>query len=220
MMLSINTQLIILVILMILLLLLGWQRSWLFQRATKEKDPFPQLADLTPRTTALIYLKLLGGTWLLMLLVALKFSLSPLTPTLILEETFWTMGLSLILSFFLILTLQRILSLMRQYKQLPISLLTNFSILGMVCLISTIELSFLYWMKEVTIYFSPPFLIFVVLYSLLILWIASVLSLNTHNKLLLKNWEFISIAVLDSVLVVLSATIFLQIILIMIYWLN
>ncbi|NJO14770.1 MAG: hypothetical protein HC877_03200 [Thioploca sp.] len=224
MMLSIETQLIILVILMILLLLFGWHRSWLFQRATKEKDPFPQLADLTPRTIALIYLQLLGGTWL-MLVVILMFSLSPLTltlvlPALVLPETIWAVGLPLILSFFLILALQKVLSLMRQYKQLSISLLINFSVLLVCLMISTIELSFLYWMKEITIYFSPPFLIFVVLYSLLILWIASVLSLNTHNKLWLKNWEFISVAVLDSALVVLSATIFLQIILVMIFQLG
>lgn len=190
-----------------LIISISWNRYYLFQEATIQ-EPLPQLAELTPQIQALLYLGLISGTLLLM------FFFTPFSLTL--WTSIITLIVVLVVSFFLVSILQTVLDIMRQNKRLSVLLLIKFDILLMVTLISVVELSFLFWIKDVTTYFQSSFSRFVIFYSLWLFIIAIILALRNDKIHLLKNRYFISLAILDSLLVILLAVIFLQIILIII----
>ena len=194
---------------MIFFLWLRWQRNLLFQRAT-ERGTFPQLAKLTSRENALIYLGLVSGPLLGM------FVLAPW----ILPVTLIALCVVVIFSFFILSTLNTVLSTMRQNKQLSLLFFIDPYWLLMAVLIIALELSFLNWIKEVTIYFKWHFLWFTIGYSILLFLVAIKLSLTIDDHQFIKDTHFITLALLDSMIVVLSVYIFLHLTLIMIYLLN
>lgn len=180
-------------------------RNYLFKQIS---EPYPQLLELTSKKVALLSLLLMSGVVLWMLVLA---SFSFTNSLIILALT-----VSLMLNFRLVHILHAVLSRMRKYKQLSIYILLTFPIMVMIGFVVSVELSFLYWIKDVEIYFQTPFWQFVLGYSLFIGMIAHYLSLRNNDSLFQKNWRFIILASLDSIIIVLLTVIFLYIILIII----
>jgi len=170
--------------LLLVIVLEHWRNYW-FQKIVQNQKLrfFPPLAELNTRKTAIVYLGLVGTTLFSIFVLAQIFSLSlrnwPITAII----SFIVIG-----SFFLILNLQTVLSFMRKNKQLSFSFLFNPYVLTVTALIITLELMFLYWVKiETIVYFVPPFLSFVGIYSFLILIVALFLSLKVDNNPFSKN---------------------------------
>jgi len=182
-------------------------RNYLFKQVT---TVYPQLVELTNRNKALLYLLLISSVILLMLYLT-HFSLTN-------NFIVMAIGVAVVLNFWLILTLHSVLTMTRQYKQLVISLLFTLPVILTIGLVVGVELSFLYWIKDVEIYFQTPFWQFVLGYSLIIGLIASYLSLTTDQASFQKNGFFIVLAVLDPIIMILLTILFLQIILTTIYY--
>jgi hypothetical protein len=160
---------------------------------------------LTPKNKAMVYLVLMIGTLSLMFGWA-KLSLpSP--------QQWWIVPLAIVVtwiaSFFLIITFHALLAAMKRNQCLPGDLLFQQDFWLTAYLIIFTELSFLYWIKEVTTYFQKPFLGFVISYSILI-WIAGILiaqfSKTSENS---AKGSYVSIAIIDSLIVVMLSIILL-----------
>jgi hypothetical protein len=87
----------------------------------------------------------------------------------------------------------------------------NQNFLLTVYLITLTELSFLNWIKEITTYAQVRFLIFVLLYSLLIVVVSILLGLpeekNEQGKRLPQQWQWRSLIVIDPLFVILCTSI-------------
>jgi len=209
------------ILLFVSLLLVSKGRDWLFQWSTQQEEQednkdkvdrkyFPQLSELAARETAFVYFCFVSATLIMMFIIA---TFEPIYLTAIMIS----ITLVLIFSYWLILNMQKVLSTMRGNKQLSFSFWFAPDVLGMVIWATALEFGFLYWIKEVTTYFLPPFQWFVIFYSLLILVMASYLGLRTKEKQFLKNSAFISVVVLDSIIITLLINLYLQITLAIIY---
>lgn len=224
------------IFLVILTCLLNEWRSLWFQQATQE-EPFPPVSGLTSRARAFIYLGLTGGSFLLMFGLARE---------LVWPATLIALGATFILNFLILLTLHKVLSLMRQNKRLSIYFIAHPQVWLMAGLIIAVELSFLNWVKEVTTYFKPPFGEFTLVYSLFLFVVAMTLTLTVEGSrfsttprfiqmLLTKkrflrrflvsrrfseNRYFVMVAVLDSALVILLTSILLHLTLAIMYSFN
>jgi len=188
-----------------LVILLGQWRNYWFQKITKNQKLkfFPPLAELNTRKTTIVYLGLVSTTLFSIFVLAQIFSLSLVNWLITAIIIFIVIG-----SFFLILNLQAVLSLMRKNKQLSLSFLFNPYVLKVTGLIIALELIFLYWVKiEATVYFLPSFLGFVGIYSLLILIVALFLSLRINNNPFSKNSAVL--LSLDAIIITLLANTYL-----------
>lgn len=228
-------------LILLILLLNEWRTQW-FQQAT-QTDPFPSLSEFTASEQAIIYLLLTFGTLLLMLI---------LTKSLIIPIGLISIILAFILNFFILITLNKVLSFMRQHKRLFISFITFPYLWLMIGSIIVVELSFLNWIKEVETYFWHPFAYFTIVYLLLLFLVAVAMTLKTSEdcffieqnfsketksnkisghktyfaqiKAISKYWnrlnrDFLLIAILDSVIVVLLTSIMLHLTLLLVIYL-
>jgi hypothetical protein len=162
---------------------------------------------LTPRNKAMIYLGLMVGTLLLMFGWA---GLSLPSP-----QQWWIVPLAIVIiwiaSFFLIITFHALLAAMKRNQSLSCDFLffqQDFWLTAYLIIFT--ELSFLYWVKEVTTYFREPFLAFVISYSILI-WIAGIfIARFSKTSESAAEWPYLwSIAIIDSLIVVMLSTVLL-----------
>lgn len=183
-------------ILFIMVLCLIGCHNWIFK--SERPNPFKRSTiDLTSQEQLVIYLGLFVGT------VVLMFLMLP-TSQFILDGLI-AIGVTSISSLFIILTLKPLLGEMREDK-LSYGFVLNQNFLLTACLIIFTELSFLYWFKEITIYVQTPFLIFVALYSVLIIIVGLYLGIpkNDENKKVLPTqWQWRLIIVINPIIVVL-----------------
>ena len=124
--------------------------------------------------------------------------------------------LLLLLSFFIIISFHDLLSMVRYKKRLSLKLLVNPQVILTVVLMLSVELSFLYWLKETTTDIQQQFLIFVLAYSALMSIVGIWLGLPEAPKGGRKfpdSWQVTVIVFLDPVISVLLTGIALQIIL-------
>lgn len=202
-----ETNFLSILLISIIISLLVIARYYLFKQVT---EPYPQLLKLTSKKNALFSSLLMVSVVLLMLGLA---SFSLVSPLIILA-----LSISLMLNFGLVPILHAVLNRMRKYKKLSIFSLITLPVIVMIVFVVSVELSFLYWIKDVKIYFQTPFWQFVLGYSLIIGLIASYLSLTTDQASFQKNGFFIVLAVLDPIIMILLTILFLQIILTIIYY--
>lgn len=131
--------------------------------------------------------------------------------------------ITLISSFFLLLTFKASLSAMREGK-LSLKFLINQNFLLTIYLMTCTELSFLYWLKEIKAYIQTPFLTFVVLYSVLVITIGIFLGHqkgeseqqpfnqgSSSDKEQSKNWRYQLIIILDPIIIVFLTGILLKV---------
>jgi len=193
--------------LVIVLLLMGCH-DWLL--SINKANPFKRsVIDLT-KFQWITYLGLFfGGTVLSMYVVTEPLQLR-------LDE--WVVvGVTSVLSFFVLYTFKTLLTTMRVDKLL-FKLLVSQNFLLAAYLIILIELVFLNWFKEISTYVQAQFLVFVILYSLLIIVIGILLGIPKKNgggKRLPDDWRLkaviVSIIILDPIIVVVWAGILVQI---------
>jgi len=193
--------------LVIVLLLMGCH-DWLL--SINKANPFKRsVIDLT-KFQWITYLGLFfGGTVLSMYVVTEPLQLK-------LDE--WVVvGVTSVLSFFVLYTFKTLLTTMRVDKLL-FKLLVSQNFLLAAYLIILIELVFLNWFKEISTYVQAQFLVFVILYSLLIIVIGILLGIPKKNgggKRLPDDWRLkaviVSIIILDPIIVVVWAGILVQI---------
>jgi len=118
-------------------------------------------------------------------------------------------------SLFIILTLKPLLGEMREDK-LSYRFILNQNFLLTACLIIFTELSFLYWFKEITIYVQTQFLIFVALYSVLIIIVGLYLGIPKNDegqKVLPTQWRWRLIIILNPIIVLLLTGILIKLLL-------
>ncbi len=194
--------------LVIVLLLMGCH-DWLL--SINKSNPFKRsVIDLTSQFQWINYLGLFfGGTVLSMYVVA--------QPSQLKLDEWVVIGVTSVLSFFILYTFKTLLTTMRLDKLL-FKLLVNQDLLLAAYLIILIELVFLNWFKEITTYVQAQFLVFVILYSVLIIVIGILLGIPKKNgggKRLPDDWRLksviISIIILDPIIVVVWASILVQI---------
>jgi hypothetical protein len=191
--------------LVIVLLLMGCH-DWLL--SINKANPFKRsVIDLT-KFQWINYLWLFfGGTVLSMYVVAQPLEL----------DEWVVVGVTSVLSFFVLYTFKTLLTTMRVDK-LSFKLLVSQDFLLAAYLIILIELVFLNWFKEITIYVQAQFLVFVILYSVLIIVIGILLGIPKKNgggKRLPDDWRLkaviVSIIILDPIIVVLWVSLLVQI---------
>ncbi|RKZ91730.1 MAG: hypothetical protein DRR19_06430 [Candidatus Parabeggiatoa sp. nov. 1] len=180
--------------------------NWLLKSA--QSNPFRRATiDLTPQEQVVIYVGLFVGTVLLM------FWFAP-TSQFILGGLI-AIGVTSITSLFIILTLKPLLGTMREDK-LSYGFVINQNFLLTAYLIIFTELSFLNWFKEITIYVQTQFLIFVALYSVLIMIVGIYLGIPKNDdgkKVLPTQWRWRLVIVLNPMIVVLLAAILVKLVL-------
>ena len=207
-MITLNSHIIYAAILFFIALLLMGCHNWIL--SAEKVNPFKRsVIELTVLKKWMLYTTLLMGTVSLMFWVApaLQFILDGLIAIFITP----------ILSFFMLYTFKALLSTLREDK-LSLKLLVNQDFLLTAYLIILTELSFLNWFKEFTTYVQTQFLVFVLLYSLLIIVIGIGLGIpqkNGGNKRLPEGWRLksviISIIILDPIIVVVWTSFLVQI---------
>jgi hypothetical protein len=193
------------IIFLMALFLIGFH-NWLFKRELP--NPFKRATiELTPQEQVVIYVGLFVGSVLLMFWVA------P-TSRLILDGLI-AIGVTSISSLFIILTLKPLLGMMREDK-LSYGFFINQKFLLTAYLIIFTELSFLNWFKEITIYVQTPFLIFVALYSVLIMIVGIYLGIPKNDdgkKVLPRQWRWRLVIVLNPIIVVLLTSLLVKLVL-------
>jgi len=186
--------------------------TWIWHNfviGANDKNPFKHaIVDLTSEKQfgsltlfAGIGMILLFGTGLLMILIAptLQFGLEG---TIAISMSF--------MSLLIIPALQTLLGMMRE-DRLSWRILINPNFLLTAYLIILTELSFLNWIKEITTYTQFRFLIFMLLYSLLIIVISIPLGLPEKNEAgkrrLPQQWRWRSLIVIDPIFIILCTSI-------------
>jgi len=181
--------------------------NWLFKSA--QSNPFRRSTiDLTPQEQVVIYVGLFGGTVLLMFWIIAPISQFRL-------DGLIAIGVTSISSLFIILTLKPLLGAMREDK-LSYGFVINQKFLLTAYLIIFTELSFLNWFKEITIYVQTPFLIFVALYSVLIMIVGIYLGIPKNDdgkKVLPTQWRWRLVIVLNPIIVVLLTSLLVKLVL-------
>ncbi len=168
------------------LLLVGNEQNNPFKRASIELEPKERWGG---------YAALLFGTIALMLLIAPSSSFR--------LDILIAIGFSVIMSFFILLTLNSLLGNMKEGK-LSVRFLVNQNLLLVIYLIVFTELSFLNWLKEVSTYFQNQFLAFIVLYSILLVMVGSYLGIpkqGGEKREIPHNWRLRLLVVLDPLIV-------------------
>lgn len=194
--------------LMVLSLIGG--HNWLLNNG-KPNSFKRSIIELAPQEKIGFYLMLFGGTVLLMLLVMILLK-APFSQFRTLDGLI-ALGVTSILSFFIIFTLNGLLGIMKEDK-LSLKFLVKQDFLLTAYLIIFAALSFLNWIKEIKTYEHSHFLIFVVLYSILIIAIGILLGIpksNGDGRKWPANWQFRAIIILDPILVGLLMGIFVKI---------
>jgi hypothetical protein len=193
------------IIFLMALFLIGCH-DWIFK--TAPSNPFKRSTiDLTPQEQVIIYVGLFGGTVLLM------FWFVPISQFIL--GGLIAIGVTSIFSLFIILALKPLLGTMRKNK-LSYEFLLNQNFLLTAYLIIFTELIFLNWFKEITTYVQTPFLIFVALYSVLIMIVGIYLGIPKNDegkKVLPKQWRWRLIIVLNPIIVVLLTGILVKLVL-------
>ncbi|EDN67908.1 membrane protein [Beggiatoa sp. PS] len=175
-----------------------------------DKNPFKRsVIELTAFKRWSLYVVLLVGTGGLMFWVA------PASPFIF--DGLIAIFMIPILSFFILYTLKGLLTTMREDKLL-LKLFINQDFLLTVYFIMLTEFIFLNWFKELTTYVQTQFFVFVILYSVLIIVIGILLGIPEKNgggKRLPDDWRLksviIAIILLDPMIVVVWASILVQI---------
>jgi len=191
----------------IALLLMGCH-NWILR--DEKANPFKRsVIELTAFKRWNLYAVLLMGT------VGLMFWVAPSLQSIF--DELMVIFITPILSFFILYTLKGLLSTMREDK-LSFKWFINQDFLLTAYFIILTEFIFLNWFKELTTYVQTQFLVFVLLYSLLILVIGILLGIPEKDgggKRLPANWRLktiiISIIILDPMIVVVWASILVQI---------
>ncbi len=194
-------------ILFIMALCLIGCHNWIF-KSELLLNPFKRSTiDLTPQEQVVIYIGLFVGTVLLM------FWFAQTSPFIL--DGLIAIGVTSISSLFIILTLKPLLGEMREDK-LSYRFILNQNFLLTACLIIFTELSFLYWFKEITIYVQTQFLIFVALYSVLIIIVGLYLGIPKNDegqKVLPTQWRWRLIIILNPIIVLLLTGILIKLLL-------
>jgi len=197
-------------ILFIMALCLIGCHNWIFK--SELLNPFKRSTiDLTQQEQVVIYVGLFVGTMLLMFLLMFWFAQ---TSPFILDGLI-AIGVTSISSLFIILTLKPLLGEMRE-EQLSYGFIINQNFLLTACLIIFTELSFLNWFKEITIYVQTQFLIFVALYSVLIIIVGLYLGIPKNDegkKVLPTQWRWRLIIILNPIIVLLLTGILIKLLL-------
>ncbi|HID99325.1 MAG TPA: hypothetical protein EYP59_03435 [Thiotrichaceae bacterium] len=180
--------------------------NWIFN--SQVLNPFKRSTiDLTSQEQLVIYLGLFVGTVLLM------FWFAQTSPFIL--DGLIAIGVTSISSFFIILTLKPLLGEMRE-DQLSYGFILNQNFLLTACLILFTELSFLNWFKEIAIYVQTQFLIFVALYSVLIIIVGIYFGIPKNDedkKVLPTQWQWRLVIVLNPIIVVLLTGILIKLLL-------
>ena len=178
----------------IALILIGCH-NWLLSGG--KPNPFKRsVTDLSTSEKVIFYVVLFIGTVLLMLAMAApsQFSLDGVI----------AIGIASILSFFIIFTFNGLLGTMRENK-LSLKFLIDQNFLLTAYLIIFTALGFLNWAKEIETYVQKPFLIFVILYAVLIIFIGILLGIPKKNEDEKRkwpdNWQFTAVIFLDPIVV-------------------
>ena len=180
---------------------------WIFKSV--QSNPFKRSTIyLTPQEQVVVYVGLFVGTVLLMFWIIapiFQFGLDGLI----------AIGVASISSLFIISTLKPLLGAMREDK-LSYGFVFNQNFLLTAYIIIFTELSFLNWFKEITIYVQTQFLIFVALYSVLIMIVGFYLGIPKNDdgkKVLPTQWRWRLVIALNPIIVVLLTGILVKLVL-------